>query len=81
MKIKVREKKHEQKEIQITTEFIRLDALLKFEGLAETGGHAKGMIQEGEVKLNGVVCTARGKKVRNADVITVDYVDYTIRKI
>lgn len=49
--------------------YIRLDNLLKFEGLAETGGHAKFLIQNGEVKVNGEVCTQRGKKLRKGDTV------------
>lgn len=49
--------------IQITTEFIQLDKLLKFSGIAETGGHAKLMIQDGEILVDGVVCTQRGRKI------------------
>lgn len=48
--------------ITITTEFIRLDALLKLGGALDTGGQAKFVIQNGEVKVNGEVCTMRGKK-------------------
>ena len=56
----------------IETEYIKLEALLKFEGLAETGGEAKERIQAGEVKVNGEVCTMRGKKLRPGDVVTLD---------
>lgn len=52
---------------KITTEFIKLDSLLKYEGLAETGGEAKLLIQEGCVRVNGAVCTQRGKKLRPGD--------------
>ncbi|MGM9593453.1 MAG: S4 domain-containing protein YaaA [Candidatus Onthomonas sp.] len=52
---------------KITTEFIKLDSLLKYEGLVETGGEAKMLIQEGQVKVNGEVCTMRGKKIRPGD--------------
>ena len=45
--------------VRIHTEFIKLDALLKFAGLCETGGEAKELIQGGEVKLNGEPCTMR----------------------
>lgn len=79
MKIKVKVKPREQKEIVITTEFIRLDALMKFEGLAETGGHAKILIQDGEVKVNGETCTSRGKKIKHGDVVTFDNTDYTVK--
>ena len=54
--------------ITIETEYIRLDALLKLAGLAETGGQAKVMIQGGEVTVNGELCTQRGKKLRPGDV-------------
>ena len=54
---------------QITTEFIRLQDLLKYEGLCETGGMAKMRIQDGEVQVNGEVCTMRGKKIRPGDVV------------
>lgn len=56
-------------QISIRTEFIKLDALLKYASLAETGGEAKQMIQAGEVKVNGEVCTMRGKKLRPGDVV------------
>lgn len=56
------------KKIEINEEFIRLDNLLKFSGLAETGGHAKIIVQNGEVKVNGEVCTMRGKKMRKGDI-------------
>ena len=54
-------------EITITTEYIKLDALLKFAALTETGGEAKEVIQAGQVKVNGEVCTMRGKKCRPGD--------------
>ena len=49
-------------------EFIRLDDCLKLTGCTETGGQAKIAIQSGEVKLNGEVCTMRGKKLRHGDI-------------
>ena len=58
--------------ILIHTEFIKLDALLKFAGLCETGGEAKELVQGGAVKVNGEVCTMRGKKCRAGDVIELD---------
>ena len=58
--------------IRITTEFIKLDALLKFAGLCETGGEAKELIQGGAVKVNGEVCTMRGKKCRPGDPVELD---------
>ena len=57
-------------DIQITTEFIKLDALLKFAALVGTGGEAKYVIAEGLVKVNGEVCTMRGKKLHPGDEVT-----------
>lgn len=57
-------------QISINTEFIKLDALLKYASLAATGGEAKQMVQAGEVLVNGEVCTMRGKKLRNGDTVT-----------
>lgn len=54
--------------VTIQTEYIKLDALLKFAGLADTGGEAKEAVQSGLVKVNGEVCTMRGKKLRPGDV-------------
>ena len=57
--------------VEITTPFIKLDSFLKFCGAAETGGQAKELVQEGRVKVNGEVCTMRGKKLRDGDLVTV----------
>ena len=51
----------------IRTEFIKLQDLLKFAGLVETGGEAKEHIQAGAVTVNGEVCLMRGKKIRPGD--------------
>ena len=56
--------------VRIDTEYIRLQDLLKLSGLAATGGMAKIVIQNGEVKVNGEVCTMRGKKIRPGDEVT-----------
>ena len=61
-----------EEHIKINTEFIKLDALLKFAGLVETGGEAKLAIQDGEVTVNGEVCTMRGKKLRPGDRAELD---------
>jgi ribosome-associated protein len=50
-------------EIPISTEFIKLEAFLKFSGAVETGGEAKNRIQNGDVLVDGEVCTMRGKKL------------------
>lgn len=59
-------------QISIHTPFIKLEQLLKLSGLTDTGGFAKTLIQNGEVSVNGEVCTMRGKKIRNGDRVTVD---------
>ena len=61
-----------EEHIKINTEFIRLDALLKFAGLVETGGEAKLSIQNGEVTVNGEICTMRGRKLRPGDRAELD---------
>ena len=57
----------QEERIQITTEFIKLDQLLKFANIVATGGEAKLAIQDGDVTVNGEVCTMRGKKIRPGD--------------
>ena len=59
-------------EIKIETEFIKLDALLKFANLVSSGGEAKIRIAEGEVLVNGEICTMRGKKLHPGDTVTLD---------
>jgi len=55
--------------IEITTPFIKLDALLKFAALVGTGGEAKNVIVDGLVTVNGEVCTQRGKKIYPGDTV------------
>ena len=55
--------------ISIKEDFIRLDSAMKLADMVVTGGHAKIVIQEGEVKVNGEVCTMRGKKLHKGDKI------------
>ena len=62
----------------ITTEFIKLQDLLKFANAVSTGGEAKIRVQEGEVKVNGEVCTMRGKKIRPGDVVEMVGQQYTV---
>jgi ribosome-associated protein len=57
--------------IKLTTEFIKLDALLKVAGVADSGGQAKHLIQEGLVTVNGQLSKQRGKKIRPGDVVEV----------
>lgn len=51
-------------------EYITLDALMKAAGLASTGGEAKARILEGEVKVDGVVETRRGRKLRGGEAVS-----------
>ncbi|MDF1494731.1 RNA-binding S4 domain-containing protein [Caproiciproducens sp. CPB-2] len=64
--------------IVIDTEFIRLDALLKLGGAVDTGGRAKFIVQSGEVKVNGEICTMRGKKMRSGDKAEYNDVTYEV---
>ena len=56
--------------ITIRPPCIKLDALLKFAGAAETGGQAKELVAAGKVTVNGEICTMRGKKIFPGDVVT-----------
>lgn len=58
------------KTITITTEFIKLQDLLKLANLVSSGGEAKARIQSGETRVNGEVCTQRGKKIRPGDSVS-----------
>lgn len=62
--------------IKIETEFIKLDALLKYAVLVGSGGEAKTVIADGMVSVNGEVCTMRGKKIRPGD--TVEFAGNTL---
>ena len=64
--------------ITITTEYIKLQDLLKFAAAVQTGGEAKLAVQEGEVSVNGEVCTMRGKKIRPGDVVTFNGHELTV---
>lgn len=58
-------------EINISTEFIKLDAFLKWAGVVSLGSEAKIIIQDGSVLVNGEICTQRGKKLRFGDVVSI----------
>ena len=64
--------------VQLKTEFIKLDQLLKFSGAAAIGSEAKEISLDGKVKVNGEVCTMRGKKIRSGDTVTVNGQDITV---
>ena len=55
--------------IEINTEIIKLDSFLKWCGAASLGSEAKIYVQEGEVKVNGEICTQRGKKLKSGDIV------------
>ena len=68
MKVTVK-KKDNFAQVEITTEFIKLQDALKFANVVYSGGEAKSVIQEGAVLVNGEVCTMRGKKLRPGDKV------------
>ena len=65
--------------ITITTEYIKLQDLLKLAAVTATGGEAKLLIQEGQVLVNGEVCTQRGKKLRPGDDVEAEGLHYGVR--
>ena len=67
-------------EIEITSEYIKLDAFLKFCGAVGTGGEAKLRVAAGEVRVNGDVCTQRGKKLRGGDQVSLGAEDYVVKQ-
>ncbi len=67
--------------IKITTEYIKLDQLLKFSGIVDSGVFAKEIILDGLVKYNGEVCTMRGKKVYSGDRVLVEIPDELTEEI
>jgi ribosome-associated protein len=78
MKIKVKVVPKEHQKFQLRGEYIRLDDLLKNVSVVNTGGHAKIVIQDGEVKVNGEVCTMRGKKLRSGDSVEYERIIYDV---
>ena len=64
--------------ITITTEFIRLQDLMKLGNLVGSGGEAKVRIQGGEVKVGGEICLQRGKKLRPGDVVAFQGKEYRV---
>ena len=59
------------KEIKINSEFIKLDQFLKWAEVSSTGGESKSLIIDGKIKVNKAVEFARGKKLREGDIIEV----------
>lgn len=62
----------EYKKIAVREDFIRLDSAMKLALMVSTGGHAKLVIQNGEVKVNGEICLMRGKKLVSGDKVEYD---------
>lgn len=58
-------------EIEVTTEFIKLDQFLKYANIVESGGFAKLLINDEQVLVNGEICTQRGKKIRKGDTVEI----------
>ncbi len=66
-KVKIKMLEIKERSLPIKTPFIKLDAALKFSAIAETGGHAKILIEEERIRVNGETCTVRGKKLYPGD--------------
>lgn len=66
--------------VSINTEFIKLDQFLKFVNVVESGGVAKMIINDGLVKVNGEVCTQRGKKIRENDIVEFEKSKFIVCK-
>ena len=77
MKVVVK-KKENSIPVSIMTEYIKLQDAMKFANIVYSGGEAKALIQEGNVKVNGEVCTMRGKKLVNGDKFEFDGQVYLI---
>ena len=78
VKITAKIAEKQTKEISINTDFIRLDAALKLANIAVTGGHAKIIIGEGEIKINGEQCVQRGKKLHKGDSFEYNHTVYNV---
>ena len=66
------------KNIEIATPFIKLDSLLKLADAVSSGGEAKTLIQEGEVTVEGEVCTQRGRKIYPGMKVSVSGLEITV---
>ena len=71
----------QKEQIAIITDFITMDKLLKFSGVADTGGQAFLMVEDGIIKLNGKLVTEKRKKVFPGDIVNIDnQIELTITK-
>ena len=59
------------RDVQIRGESIRLGQALKFSGLADSGGEARALLEQGAVTVNGEVETRRGRQLRHGDVVAL----------
>lgn len=66
------------KQVKVSTEFIKLDQLMKYADMVQSGGEAKLLIAQGLVLVNDEICTQRGKKIRPGDVVEFDGESYSI---
>jgi len=80
IKIKAHIKEKQEKTVQIDTDFIRLDAFLKLCDCVQSGGHAKIVVQNGEVRVNGEICLQRGRKLRAGDKAEYNNIVCTVEK-
>ena len=78
MKVAVKRKEPQAVPVVIGTEFIKLESAMKYANAVESGGMAKAVIQDGEVKVNGEVCTMRGKKLYPGDKFSFMGTSYLI---
>lgn len=77
-KIKAKVIKKETVKKKISTDYIRLDSFLKLCDAVESGGFAKMVIQDGNVWVNGEICTLRGKKIHLGDKVQFNKIVYEI---
>ena len=78
MKVTVK-KKDTSIPVSISTEYIKLQDAMKFANIVYSGGEAKTLIQEGQVLVNGEVCTMRGKKMRSGDYAEFERIIYDVK--
>ncbi|MGF7186435.1 ribosome-associated protein [Desulfitispora alkaliphila] len=65
--------------VKLETETIKLDQFLKWAEVVSSGGEAKHLIKEGEVKVNGEISTQRGKAIKKGDTIAVGEYEYLVQ--
>jgi len=76
--IVIRKRQNAETPVVIHTEFIKLEAAMKLCDAVPSGGMGKNLIQDGEITVNGEVCTMRGKKLRPGDKFSCLGADYVI---